>query len=278
MKKWMRILPIAAASSLISMGCAGSMPNFGGGKTSVKSEEYSKKKYMPNLPPNPTGLRAAVLVSAFTTGGEARETGNFEIVDSDGHKRTIRWGHEEQNAVGKAMSDQLQSAMSMTGYFLVNVRGATFASQKEENALAEEGWVTKNKVKKGGLESPDLFVKATITEWTPNAGGGGGLAGGITSRVLGGVGWKNSKSRVGLQLQIVNRKQQIVATIPPVIVEGKSTEWSLGALGATTGMVAGGILNQYSNTSMEQAIAVAIKTSVERIVKYIPRKYFSHEL
>lgn len=279
---WRGLMPTSLTvllliSAVALPGCQASNP-FSPGLT-PSSAEATGAKYSPELPPNTDGPRASVIVSDFETAGDASRSGVYEFVDARGQAHSISWGLETQTSTGRALAKQLESALASTDHFIVNVRDETFGSQRAELDLADEGWTSENQVALGGLSSPDLFVTGTITEWSPNVEGGGGGIGSFLRKVplIGGLGWDSSVSRVGLQLQVVDRRQQIIATIP-VEVEAKSTRWKTGGIGWISGSLVGGALSQYTNTTMEEALATAIKTSVERIYEDIPRSYFVHRV
>lgn len=273
---WILVLTIMFTGGCASMGEM--MPAFGGSTKVVDSAETAAK-YKPNLPANVRGLFASARVAAFKFNQGSSANAEYKWVDSEGRESTFSWSVGTQNATGEALADLLESTLASSGYFLVNVRGETFEATKEEKDLSDDGWVGENEVQKGKMQSPDLMIKATVVEWAPNVKGGGAGVGTLVGSLLGGAAWENQVSRVGLQLQVVDAERQVIV-VPsiPVQVEAKSTKFKAGALAGLTGAVVGGALSTYSNTSMEEAIALAIKICVEQITTQIPQGYYRHTL
>ncbi|MBK8167917.1 MAG: hypothetical protein IPK64_18385 [bacterium] len=262
-------------------GCAGMadmLPSVGS-NTKVVDSAKTAAKYKPDLPANVRGLLASARVAAFKFDQGAANSAEYKWVDSSGRESTFSWSVGKQNATGAALADLLESTLAASGFFLVNVRGETFAATKEEKSHADDGWVGENEIQKGRMQSPDLMIKATVIEWSPNVKGGGAGVGALIGGALGGAKWENQVSRVSLQLQVVDAERQLIV-VPsiPVQVEAKSTKFKAGALAGLPGAVVGGALSSYSNTPMEEAIALAIKTCVEQITTQLPESYFRHQL
>ncbi len=155
--------------SLLLCGCSTTgltdmLPSFTPG-TKVVDDSEMAAKYRPDLPDNTSGLLASVRVADFIFDQGSSASGEYTWKDSSGRTQSYEWNFGAKTQTGEAMATLLESAMSATGHYLVNVRGETLDAAKEENDLANEGWVGDNEIEKGQMQSPDLMIKATLLEY-----------------------------------------------------------------------------------------------------------------
>jgi curli biogenesis system outer membrane secretion channel CsgG len=169
-------------------------------------------------------------------------------------------------ASGGAMTNEgliamFDEALSSDGRFLVVERAAIADVQAEQQVGATE----ETRAKAGKLLGASALVRATVTKFEPNAGGGGLQLGGLPS--LGGFsaggGVKGQYAIVEISLRLVdNTTGEIIATSK---AEGRASSGGahVGVMDDRTGANVGA--NTFKTTPLGKAAAAAISAAVEKI-------------
>jgi len=255
-----------------------------GGGAPVLAESVTDRNTAPSH--DSSGAQPFKKIKSFFKGGTTTETDHADtaaLPEYHGPKARIivarvsdktRQGWYN-NSLGRAMSDQLSTALFNSNRFMVMEREAFDAIIEEQNlrhtGLAEAGTTPAM----GRIQGADLGVIAAITaaEGIGGAaagagGGGGGLIGGLIGAV--------DRSYLAMELRIVDlESSQIIAS---TTVEGTSTDVNvLAAAGAFIGGGAlGGALASWNNTPQGQALRVVIAEAVRAIAEKTPQRYFKY--
>lgn len=258
---------VAAALALLGGGgCA----TTGGSSASIDTTVRS------TLPPY-DGPRARVRLAEFKVGPSSGGRSEIRVKGPDGEEQTVTWNVEAQNQVLGGLKELLKGAMLETGRFEVLGREETFTAMKDEYAEGQDGWVQeREEIRKGQVVGPDLIVNAVVTKWAPNTSGRSVGLGALAGGLLGGVKVGSRKSEVGLTLEIYDVRTQVL--LASVRAEGVASSKSLGlgGVGWGGGGAAGGVLSEYADTPMEDAIAKAIQAAADGVARKVPSRYLKH--
>ena len=160
----------------------------------------------------------------------------------------------------------LKLMIQQSNCFVVVDRGRAMNNMMQERALAQSGELRQNSTfGKGQMVSADYTLTPTVTFSNNNAGGMGGLVGGLLGPVGAIVGGSlNSKEASTLLTLVDNRSGVQLAA-----AEGSAKNWDFGAIGGLFGGAAGGIGGGYSNTAQGKVIVAAFMDSYNGIVKSV---------
>lgn len=231
---------------LPSLGCAGLQP----------TAQVDNNAGTQGLPPY-NGPKARVAVS------------NFDI------KAAKAYGE-----IGTGLREMLVTALVNSSRFRVVERQALDAVMQEQQ-LAASGAAAPGQTgaQRGQIKTADIIITAAVTEFEPQAGGGGiGLGGGgrmngaFVGALLGGA---MNKAHMALDLRIIDTSTSEV--LAATRVQGQATDIAGGIFGGAIGVVPLGIgLGGYANTPMEKAIRVCIIEAVKYISQTTPANYFKY--
>jgi curli biogenesis system outer membrane secretion channel CsgG len=169
--------------------------------------------------------------------------------------------------VGQGMTDMLSTALFNSNRFIVLERGELGEVLKEQD-LATQGRVKKGtEAPIGEIEGAELLVVGAITEFEPNASGGGlGL---ITGGFGAGIGVR--MAHIAVDLRVIDAKTSRI--LAATTVEGKAQD-----IGGLAGIAVGGPLavglGGYSKTPMEKAVRLCLQTAVNFIAQQTPAQYY----
>ncbi|MFA5119295.1 MAG: CsgG/HfaB family protein [Candidatus Omnitrophota bacterium] len=182
--------------------------------------------------------------------------------------------------IGSGLREMLVTALINSNRFSVLERQVLNAVMQEQ-ALSASGAAETGSggPQRGKIKTADLIVTAAVTEFEPEASGGGagfGLGGKVGKGVLGGLlGASLNKAHMALDIRIVDTSSSEV--LAATRVQGQATDIAgnvgLGFLGSW-GLGAG--LSGYANTPMEKAIRVCIIEAIKYISQSIPANYFKY--
>lgn len=145
----------------------------------------------------------------------------------------------EFSQVGDGIAEMLGNALLVTNRFIVQIRKSLEDIQR-----------------KGEIETADLMVEGTIKEFKPGIVGAGEDTGGASS--------------VSLIVTVINPKTgQMLASEK---VRGKAIDFE-GTIGRGGGGLPG-VFKDFSKTTMEKAIRIAIEDLVSLIVAVTPLEYY----
>ena len=161
----------------------------------------------------------------------------------------------------EALIAQFDEALSNDGRFLVVERAAMADIQAEQQI----GTTAETRAQSGKLLGASALVRATVTKFEPNAGGGGLQLGGLPS--LGGLsaggGVKGHYALVEISLRLIdNSTGQVLSTSK---AEGRASTGgaNVGIVDTRTGANMGA--NAFKTTPLGKAAATAITAAVDKI-------------
>ena len=150
--------------------------------------------------------------------------------------------------------------------FIVVERGRGMQNVQQERALGTSGELQQgSNMGKGQMVAADYVLTPYVQFSDPNAGGAGGVVGGIGRRVGLGVGGglKFKEAQTSITLSSVRTSVQVAAA------EGKAKQrdFSLGGLGIAGGLFAGA--GTYSSTAEGKVIAASLLDNYNAIVEKV---------
>lgn len=160
----------------------------------------------------------------------------------------------------------LKLMIQQSNCFVVVDRGRAMNNMMQERALAQSGELRANSnFGKGQMVSADYTLTPSITFSNNNAGGMGGLVGGLLGPVGAIVGGSLSSKEASTLLTLVDNRSgvQLAAS------EGSAKNWDFGAIGGLFGGGLGGIGGGYANTAQGKVIVAAFMDSYNGIVKSV---------
>ncbi|MDD5432546.1 MAG: CsgG/HfaB family protein [Candidatus Omnitrophica bacterium] len=182
--------------------------------------------------------------------------------------------------IGTGLREMLVTALINSSRFSVVERQALNAiMQEQELSASGAAQAGAGGPQRGKIKTADLIITAAVTEFEPNASGGGagiGGGGGVGSGVLGGLlGASLNKSHMALDIRIIDASTSEV--LASTRVQGQASDVAGGFMGGFMGGWAlGGGLGAYANTPMEKAIRVCIIEAVRYISQTIPANYYKY--
>jgi curli biogenesis system outer membrane secretion channel CsgG len=181
--------------------------------------------------------------------------------------------------IGSGLREMLITALVNSNRFSVVERQVLDAIMKEQELSVSGAAQQGSGPQRGQIKTADLIVTAAVTEFEPQAsGGGGGIGGGggVGSGVLGGlIGASMNKSHMALDIRIIDASTSEVLASTRVQGEARDVAggFMMGFMGSW-GLGAG--LGAYANTPMEKAIRVCIIEAVRYISQTIPANYYKY--
>ncbi len=127
----------------------------------------------------------------------------------------------------------------------------------------------------GELEGAQLLVVAAVTGFDPSVSGSSGQAsgrGGLLGDRLGAVIGGYQQARLALDLRVIDTATGRI--LAATSVEGKAHGYNLGA--SLLDKRAGGALDTFARTPMEQAIRNAIEEAVNFVASRTPPEFYHY--
>ncbi|MCX5707525.1 MAG: hypothetical protein NTY14_00865 [Candidatus Omnitrophica bacterium] len=244
MRKFLLALMICLI--LPSLGCAGLQPT-------AQVDNNAGTQAMPPY----NGPRAKIAVA------------NFDI------KAAKAYGE-----IGTGLREMLVTALVNSNRFRVVERQVLDAVMQEQQLGASGAAASgQSSAQRGQIKTADIIITAAVTEFEPQAsGGGGGLGAGGTlgGSLLGAViGGSMNKAHMALDIRIIDTSTSEV--LSATRVQGQASDIAGGIFGGFLGNTALGVgLGGYANTPMEKAIRVCIIEAVKYIAQTTPANYFKY--
>ena len=145
-----------------------------------------------------------------------------------------------------------------------------------EQDLAASGRVAKpSAAKTGNVLGAEYLVQVVVTDYETNvkgneAGGvGGGLLGGGAGAILGGVKFKKSFGRVGMNFRLIDAETSEVMYTKQIEAEIKETGFDLGGIGYGAGALLGGFMSDYAKTPIGAAVIAGVNKGVYDLAQQI---------
>ncbi len=181
-------------------------------------------------------------------------------------------------AMAAAIGEMLSTSLTNTGDFIVLASQEEVAELAEEIEFAQSGNVEAGKgPEKGLMEGADLLITGSVTAFEPDAGGKGGILGGLKGKALGGIGASSKEAKIIMDIKLIDIRTRRI--LKAKSIEAKSRKWKVGMAGGSSvgDVVLGGALGMYSNEPMEKAIRTALAKMVELVSKEVPKEYYRYQ-
>jgi curli biogenesis system outer membrane secretion channel CsgG len=181
--------------------------------------------------------------------------------------------------IGSGLREMIVTALMNSNRFRVLERQVLNALMQEQELAASGAAAPGGGAQRGQLKTADIIITAAVTEFEPQAsgggaglGGGGRIGGGLLGAVLGG---SMNKAHMALDLRIIDTSTSEV--LAATRVQGQATDISGGIFaGLLNNIGLGAGLSLYANTPMEKAIRVCIIEAVNYIAQTVPADYYKY--
>ncbi len=144
-----------------------------------------------------------------------------------------------------------------------------------EQDLATSGRVAQpSAAKTGKVLGAEYLVQVVVTDYETNVSGNsaGGVAGGLlggNNPVLGGLKFKKSFGRVGLNFRLIDAETSEVVHTKQIEAIIKETGFDLGGIGYGAGTLLGGFMSDYAKTPIGAAVIAGVNKGVYDLVQQI---------
>ena len=181
--------------------------------------------------------------------------------------------------IGSGLREMLVTALINSNRFSVVERQVLGAVMQEQELAISGAAQAGSGAQRGQIKTADIIITAAVTEFEPQASGGGagiGGGGGVGSGFLGGVlGGSLNKAHMALDIRIVDTSTSEV--LAATRVQGQASDVAGGiGMGFFGSWALGGGLSGYANTPMEKAIRVCIIEAVRYISQSVPANYYRY--
>ena len=197
--------------------------------------------------------------------------GTFKMTDSSGNTYESEWsaggGMVPVNGIEAIVTD----TMNRSGRFRL-VERAALSNVLGEQDLASSGRVAApSGAATGQVLGAEILVQVVITDYEENTSGKTTGAGGLLRKVplVGGVGIKSGKGRVGLNFRLIDATTSEVLYTKQVESVIKESGLMLAGAGWTGDAVLGAFMSNYSKTPIGQAVIAGINKGVYDLIKEI---------
>jgi outer membrane protein OmpA-like peptidoglycan-associated protein/curli biogenesis system outer membrane secretion channel CsgG len=206
-----------------------------------------------------------------------------ETLTYQGNKARITVGKIKPKAdrcsydMAAAIGEMLSTVLTNTERFIVLASQEEVEELAEEIDLGESGYVEEGRgPEKGLMEGADLLVTGAVTAFEPDAGGKGGVLGGLKKKAFGKVGVKAKTAEIIMDIKLIDIRTRRI--LKAKSIEAKSTKWGAGMAGGSwvKDVALAGALGVYSNEPMEKAVRTALAQTVEMISEEVPEEYYRY--
>lgn len=187
--------------------------------------------------------------------------------------QTYSWSYDNADQVPvNGIEAIVTDVMNQTGRFRL-IERQELGSVLSEQDLAASGRVAKpSGANTGNILGAQYLVQMVITDYEAKTSGtNSGIGGLVTGRIpgLGGLGLKNAKGRVGMNIRLIDAETSEV--IYTKQIESVINESGLTVGGAAFGGAGalGGFFSNYAKTPIGQAVIAGINKSVYELIKEI---------
>ena len=219
-----------------------------------------------------SGARARVAVMQVDNNSSSS---SFSMTGPNGQSYSWSYDHANQVPVN-GIEAIITDVMNRSGRFRLVERQA-LGSIIQEQDLASSGRIAKpSGAKTGNILGAEYLVQAVVTDYEANVSGskGGGLGGLVANRVpvLGGVGLKRGKGRVGMNFRLIDAETSEVIYTKQIESEIKESGLTVGGLAFGGGGALGGFFDSYSKTPIGQAVIAGVHKGIYELVKQVGSK------
>ncbi len=200
-----------------------------------------------------------------------------------GNKARIAVGQIKDKAdcggeIAEAIGEMLSTALSNNDKFIVLASQEEVDELIDEIELGESEYVEEGRgADKGLMEGADILVSGAVTGFEPNAGGSGGVLGGLKKKAFGEVGLSKKEAKILMDIKLIDIRTRRI--IKAMSLEGKASKWSAEAAGGgwVNDVALAGALGAYSNEPMESAVRDVLAKAVDKMAKEIPKDYYRYQ-
>ena len=196
---------------------------------------------------------------------------SYKVTDSAGNTYESEWnvggGTVPVNGIEAIVTD----TMNRSGRFRL-VERAALGDVLGEQDLATSGRVAQpSAAATGQVLGAELLMQVVVTDYEENTSGTSGGVGGLLRKVplVGGVGIKSGKGRVGLNFRLIDATTSEVLYTKQVESIIKESGLTLAGAGWTSDAVLGGFISSYAKTPIGQAVIAGINKGVYDVIKEI---------
>ena len=196
---------------------------------------------------------------------------SYKVTDSAGNTYESEWnvggGTVPVNGIEAIVTD----TMNRTGRFRL-VERAALGNVLGEQDLATSGRVAQpSAAATGQVLGAELLMQVVVTDYEANTSSTGGGVGGLFRKVplVGGVGIKSGKGRVGLNFRLIDATTSEVLYTKQVESIIKESGLTLAGAGWTGDAVLGGFISSYAKTPIGQAVIAGINKGIYDVIKEI---------
>lgn len=158
----------------------------------------------------------------------------------------------------------LKLLLQQTGCFVIVERGKAMQNIMGERALADSGELRHtSRMHKGQMVAADYIVSPSITFSNNNAGGMGGVIGGLFGPLGAIAGGAMSSKTASTMLTLIDTR----TSVQLAAAEGSAKNMDFGFVGGLLGGAGAGGLGGYSNTAQGKVIVAAFTDSINNMIK-----------
>ncbi len=214
------------------------------------------------------------------------------VAAADAENNLTYQGNKARIAVGKikdkadhcsgqeaaAVGEMLSTALANDPKFIVLASGEETDELIDEIELGQSGYVEEGRgAQKGLMEGADILVTGAVTAFEPDAGGGGGMFGGLKDKAAGKLGVKSKKAKMQLDIKIIDIRTRRILAAKTVKAESKNWKVDMWGGGMVKDVALAGGLGTYSNEPMETAVRAALAKTMKLISDEVPAEYYRYQ-
>ena len=202
-------------------------------------------------------------------------TGSFKSTDSSGATYEAEWSHAGGTVPVNGIEAIITDALNRSGRFRL-VERAVLNEVIGEQDLAASGRVAQaSGAATGQVLGAELLLQVVITDYETGTSESSGGVGSLFSKVvpvIGGVGVKSGRGRVGLNLRLIDTKTSEILKTKQVESIIKESGLTFAGSGWTGDGMMGGFISDYAKTAIGQAVIAGINKGVYDIAKQVGRR------
>ena len=214
------------------------------------------------------GRRARVGVLEVDNNSNAS---TFKVTGSDGTTYESEWSTSGGTVPVNGIEAIVTDTMNRTGRFRLVERAVL------SDVLGEQDLVTSGRISQpsgaatGQVLGAELLVQVVITDYEDDTSGTSGGGGGLLRKVplVGGIGVKNSKGRVGLNFRLIDATTSEVLHTKQIESVIKESGFTVAGAGWTGDALLGGFFSKYAKTPIGQAVIAGINKGVYDLIQEI---------
>ena len=196
---------------------------------------------------------------------------SYKVTDASGNTYESEWNPGGGTVPVNGIEAIVTDTMNRTGRFRL-VERAALGNVLGEQDLATSGRVAQpSAAATGQVLGAELLMQVVVTDYEENTSGTKGGAGGLFRKVplVGGVGIKSGKGRVGLNFRLIDATTSEVLYTKQVESIIKESGLTLAGAGWTGDALLGGFISSYAKTPIGQAVIAGINKGVYDVIKEI---------